>query len=182
MLPPDIDNPRWRTYLFEIHSPDTLRAWARRLALFRFCRAVGGHANDGDELLLTYAYQDPSQLRAFFAPLGVQLIEHHEAPAQALPGVSYAWNELQKFPSLIPDTSWLQQPGRCQLAHEEVFAWCSNQQIQLSIAHGYDVTEADVERAERLERALHNVTLARVDPPVARRHCVCPAYYPELFA
>jgi hypothetical protein len=181
MLPPDIDNPRWRTYLFEVHSAQTLRAWAQRLRLFRFCRAVGGHANDGDELLLVYAYQSPSELLSFFEGLGLQLTQHSVAPPQASPGVSYSLDQAQKFPNLIPGTRWLQQPGHCKLAHQDAHAWCTGRQIQLSIAHGFDVTEADVERAERLERALRDVTLLRIDPPVARRHCVCPAYYPELF-
>ncbi|HEX6241639.1 MAG TPA: hypothetical protein VFZ61_12115 [Polyangiales bacterium] len=181
MRPPDIDSDRWRAYLFEVHSPETLRAWAQRLSLFRFCRAVGGHANDGDELLLVYAYQTPSELSGFFNALGAPLIQHSEAPPQAIPGVSYTWEQSRKFPSLIPNTTWLQQPGHCKLAGEDAFAWCTNQQIQISIAHGFEVTEAEVQRAERLERALRGVALARVDPPVVRRHCVCPAYYPELF-
>lgn len=182
MRPPDIDNPRWLAYLFEVHAEETLRAWAQRLRLFRFCRAVGGHANDGDELLLVYAYRDPGELHGFFDALGAPLVQHQLAPPQPIPGVAYPLDEAQKFPSLIPNTSWLQQPGHCQIGQEAAFIWCTDQQIQLSLSHGFDVTEADVERAERLERVLHNVTLPRVDPPVARRHCVCPAYYPELFA
>lgn len=41
---------RWQQYLFEEHPETELRAWARRLKLFRFFRAFGGHANDGDSL------------------------------------------------------------------------------------------------------------------------------------
>lgn len=182
MSPVEIDAPHWRAYLFEVHSEETLRAWARRLQLFRFCRAYGGHANDGDSLLVAYAYRSESELRGFFDAFGLSLVAHSAAPPQAEPNVSYSLEEYRKFPSLIPRTTWLQQPGHCQIAQQAVFAWCSGEQIQLSISHGYDVTEADVQRAEHVEQALRDVGLPRVEPPLPSRHCVCPAFYPALFA
>ena len=48
-------DPRWDAYLHERHSPEELRGWARSLAYFRFCRAFGGHANDGDCLRVALA-------------------------------------------------------------------------------------------------------------------------------
>jgi hypothetical protein len=42
-------------YLFRDHPRETLASWCRRLHHFRFCRAVGGLANDADELVLAIA-------------------------------------------------------------------------------------------------------------------------------
>lgn len=47
---------RWLRYLFESHSEATFRNWAQRLKLFRFFRAHGGHANDGDSLDVSFRY------------------------------------------------------------------------------------------------------------------------------
>jgi hypothetical protein len=178
----DIDAARWRAYLFRMHSEETLRDWGQRLTLFRFCRALGGHANDGDLLLVAYAYQSERELRSFFETLQVPLVQHSAAPPQPRAGVSYSCDEHRRFPSLIPNTSWLEQPGHCQIAQETVFVWCNDTRIELSMAEGYDVTEGDVQRAERVERALRAVALPRVDPPRSSEHCVCPEHYPELFA
>lgn len=44
----------WR-YLIADHGEANLRDWAQRLQFFRFCRAVpGGHAADGDRLLVAF--------------------------------------------------------------------------------------------------------------------------------
>jgi hypothetical protein len=172
---------RWRDYLFQDHAEDTLRAWARRLRLFRFVRAAGGHANDGDSLLVVYGYRSEAELRGFFDGFGMRLVHHATRPPQPTPGVPYTWEQTRAFPSLIAGTEWIEQPGHCQLAGQAAFVWCSDRQIQLSLQQGFDVTEADISRAEIVERALQEVQLERVDPPVARKHCVCPAYYPAFF-
>ena len=44
----------WREYLLRTHPEATLKGWAKRLLLFRFCRAYGGHAIDGDSLDVAY--------------------------------------------------------------------------------------------------------------------------------
>jgi hypothetical protein len=36
---------RWEAWLYERHSRAELREWATRLRWFRYCRAIGGHAN-----------------------------------------------------------------------------------------------------------------------------------------
>lgn len=46
--------------------------WARRLRWFRFVHAVGGHANDGDQLSLVLRYADPDDLRGLLRELGVE--------------------------------------------------------------------------------------------------------------
>ncbi len=172
---------RWRTYLFERHTEDEVRVWAKRLGLFRFCRAYGGHANDGDSLLVVYRYRDVKELRALLAGLGVTLVTHAERPPQPEPGKSYSLAEYQQFPSLIPDTQWIEQPGHCQIAGQGAFGWCGGSQLQLSISSGFDVTPGDVEAAASVERILVRASLERVDPPLDDHHCICPKYYPDYF-
>lgn len=45
---------RWSRWSFEDHPEAELRRWARRLRLFRFVRAWGGHAIDGDASVAAY--------------------------------------------------------------------------------------------------------------------------------
>lgn len=43
---------RWEQWLYERHSRAELAEWAPTLRYFRYCRAIGGHANDGDQLVV----------------------------------------------------------------------------------------------------------------------------------
>ena len=49
---------RFRSYLFERHNEEEIRRWVSSLSYFRFCRAYGGHANDGDHFLAAFRYRD----------------------------------------------------------------------------------------------------------------------------
>lgn len=172
---------RWRKYLFECHSEAQLRAWARRLGMFRVCRAYGGHANDADSLDVTFPYEGSAELVRFCASLQIQLVHFAERPPQPEPGVPYRGDEYGQFPSLIPSTQWLQQPGHCQLAGQKVFAWCDRGVVRISIGSGYTISEADVSAAELVERTLSNASLKHRDPPTDNEHCICPKFYPEYF-
>jgi hypothetical protein len=172
---------RWTQYLFERHPRHELRNWARRLRLFRFFRAYGGHANDGGSLDCAFRYRSEADLQTFFASVGIYPVRFDTRPLQPEPGVAYSGDEYAHFPSLIDDTEWLQQPGHCNIAGDEVFVWCGAGQIKVSVASGYEVTEADVQRAERFERILKTVPLDIQDPPQDTKNYVCPKYYPELF-
>lgn len=77
-----------------------LRAWAGRLKLFRFFRAYGGHANDGDSLGYGLRIQE-GQLELFFSTLGIELVKFDVKPPQAEIGVSYKGSMLAQFSSLI---------------------------------------------------------------------------------
>ncbi len=173
---------RWQAYLFQNHPESTLRAWAKRLHLFRFCRAYGGHANDGDSLDVAYRYEDFEQVSSFLDALGIKLVVHADRPPQPEPGKSYRGDVFAQFASLIPGTQWIEQPMDCQIAGQKVFAWCGRDQIKLSVRSDYEVTEADVEAAATVEQALLQTSLEREDPPTDNKHCICPKYYPEYFA
>ncbi|WP_306476573.1 hypothetical protein [Methyloversatilis sp.] len=173
---------RWHQYLFESHSEATLRSWAKRLQKFRFCRAYGGHVGGGDTLKVCYVYNDVSDIQSFFTAVGVPLVVHAKRPAEPEVGVSYRGDVFASFPHLIAGTSWVEQPRQCLIAGQTVFAWCEGNRITLSISTGYEVTESNVEEAGIVERALEEVPLSLLDPPVNSRNCVCPKFYPEYFA
>jgi len=166
---------------FTSHSKSTLRAWAKRLRLFRFVAAVGGHAHDGDALVVAYRYHSEEELFAFFSRLGITLIRHASPPPQPQVGVRYSGEEFARFPSLIRGSEWLEQPGHCVIAGEPAFAWCAGQEIRISLSDGYAVTEARVASAEAIEKVLAEVTLERIDPPVDAPRCLCPKYHPAWF-
>lgn len=173
---------RWLAYLFESHSEETYKKWAKRLHLFRFFRAYGGHANDGDSLDVVYAYRTHSELTGFFNDLGIVLRKYDKKPAQPVRGKRYRGDEFQQFPDLIPDTHWLEQPGHCHVAGVKTFIWCANSQIKISIHSGYMVSVSDFENAEKLEMVLKKVGLEVVDPPSDSKHYICPKYYPSYFS
>ncbi|WP_052733131.1 hypothetical protein [Hymenobacter terrenus] len=123
MASQEIQAPRWLDYLFHRHPRAELRAWGRRLRYFRFCKAIGGHANDGDQLLAALRYADPADLR--------QLLMQLDLPVAAVGSVKI-------FPSA----------GQVTLAGERVFVWVRTApvpQLEISIVdldNLYEVTGA----------------------------------------
>ncbi|SMC88171.1 hypothetical protein [Kibdelosporangium aridum] len=117
----------WEEYLYREHSRETIARWARELRYFRFCRAYGGHQNDGDRLLV--ALSDPD---------------------------------------LDPD---MFQPAAPTIRNGRLELWLSDT---------YYVTESVVDAAKEIERRLPGGIV--IDPPLDDEHCVCPKYYPEIWA
>jgi hypothetical protein len=152
---------RWDAYLFETHPEATLRAWARRLHLFRFCRAYGGQANDADSLQVVYSYQRFEELNGFLRHLGVKLVTFDEQTPRPDESFSYS--------------------GYWDVAGERALIWCEQESIRISVGEEYGVTELAVQAAEQIEKALIGVSLVRLDPPVDHKRCICPKYYPEYF-
>ena len=165
---------RWMQYLFREHSEKKLRRWARRLKFFRFFRALGGHANDGDSLDVSFAYKEPAQLDTFLADLGVDLVKFDAPPPQPSPGVAFQGDVFLQFPSLIDDTLW-QQPGQCDITGIEIFIWCHAGVVKISLHDGYAVSEQNVRDAAVIETLLARVALERIDPPADSRH----SFFPE---
>lgn len=173
---------KWNRYFFRQHSESELREWARRLKLFRYCRAVGGHANDGDSLQVAFAYDAVQDLKNFFDHLGVELVEHAVRPPQPEIGMPYPGNVFAAFPRLIKRTEWIEQPGHCRIMDIPVFAWCEKGLIRLSVSgESYEVTDQHIADAESLEKALANAPLKVLDPPFDNKNCFCPKYYPDYF-
>jgi hypothetical protein len=172
---------RWKQYLFEEHSEAELRSWAKRLKFFRFFRAYGGHANDGDALNVAFAYQTTSELESFLTDLGIEIVMFDVEPPQPELWVSYCGDVLSKFPSLISGTTWMEQPGHCKIMGVAAFVWGYADRITISLSEDYKVSEKTVVDAEKIEIALAGTSLQRVDPPKDTKNCICPKYYPDYF-
>lgn len=172
----------WKQYLFRYNSEKTIRDWARRLHLFRYCRAYGGMHNDGDILQAVFQYQDTNEMLAFLKFVEIKPVHHAEMPPQPVLGRSYSFEAFNKFPSLIKGTSWIEQPGHCHIAGQKVSVLCRENRIQISIFEpNWGVSEASVMRAEIVEKLLKDAPLPRIEPPQDDKYCVCPKYYPEYF-
>jgi len=92
---------RWR---------QSLRRWGRRLSMVRFCRAVGGHANDGDELMAVFRYESIPQLQA--VPRRPAAGAHRPAARQRALHLAQARSRLVHGRSLITPLQALQPPPR----------------------------------------------------------------------
>ncbi|MFT4130129.1 hypothetical protein [Labrys sp. (in: a-proteobacteria)] len=179
-----MSDDRWNLYLFERHDRQQIAQWARRLRYFRFCRAVGGHANDGDELLVAIGLQAGADLADVCAALGIVLEAVAPGSPQPVPGVAYTAEAYQGFASIVPGTKGILQPGHIELAGQPVYAHAQTNRLEISLSDPdspYEVTEATVRSAERMEALLAPLADRLIDPPRASRHCVCPAHYPEMW-
>jgi hypothetical protein len=159
---------RARRYLYEEHSPAQLRAWAHRLTRFRFCRAFGGHANDGDTLRLHLNVHSVEDALGIVAAIGAEPRAHPNGPgvgrSEVAPGV--------------------EQPGWSTIGGTSLFIWINPGRLELTVQDVDDlwaVTEASVQAAERIEGRFIPFDSRRIDPPVDSWHCIAPATHPELF-
>jgi hypothetical protein len=157
-----------RDYLFEEHSPQELRAWARRLARFRFCRAFGGPVGDADRVQLAVRAGSVEDALEIVAAVGAEPREHPVSPdlqrSEVAPGVL--------------------QPGWVRIDGETAFVWIERGRIEVSVNDPDDVwnvTEAAVRAAERIEPRFAPYDDRRIDPPLDTWHCIAPATHPELF-
>lgn len=180
------DDARWNAYLHERHSRETLREWARSLSFFRFCRAVGGHANDGDCLRAALAVASQAQLEAVFAQLGIALERLPQDHPEPVAGVRYPGTEFMKFvPAARGFGLPVRQPGRVTVAGVEVFAWLRADRLDLSMSDAdqpYDVTARTVRDAQAVEALLRPLAGLCIDPPQEGRHCLSPKSHPWLWA
>lgn len=176
---------RKRAYLFENHSVETIRGWYERLRFFRYFRAYGGHANDGDSLDLAIRYEGEKDLIDLFARLGIEPVRYECEPEQPVPGQSYPGTEFARFPPLVPGTRWIRQPGRLSIVGTEAHVWCYGDHVLVSAGGAsYQVSEETVCAAEAIEAAVDFTSIMDrvLDPPRATDHYISPANHPSLFA
>jgi hypothetical protein len=173
---------RWQQYLFRGHSQRELEEWARSLQVFRFVRARGGHANDGDSLLAVARYSGAADLGAFLAALGVQLNRLPMDAPEPVSGRPYSFEDWSRFPSKISNLRQFEQPKTRGIAGAQAFLWVLPDRVEISLPVGrYDVTAEDVANARQIEKFFVSEFARFVDPPVDDKHCICPRYYPEFF-
>lgn len=172
---------RWERYLYERHTPEQLAKWARSLRWFRFCRAYGGHANDGDHLLVAIAVHD--DLNTVFDALGLPLTPiSGPVPERCVTYTGTEWATLS-FP--IPGFEEFAQPGWVRLADYDAYVTAGPHDVRISVPDAtqrYDVTEAAVAAARRIEELLTPLASQIVDPPQNDRNCLCPQQYPAIWS
>ena len=156
-------DPRWRDYVFRSPGRAELVAWARRLRYFRFCKAIGGFAQDGDQFRVALRYTTLADLRKLLAQLGLPPLTTRDAAGRPL-------------------------ARRVELAGASAFLTIDlapASRLNLSLADPeqlYDVTARAVAAAVAVEALLAAHAARLIDPPLASVYCVCPAYYPDLWA
>jgi hypothetical protein len=142
---------QWQQYLFRNHNEVQLGDWARRLKHFRFCRAIGGHANDGDQLLLALRHAGTTDLDKLGSELGVAKLT---SGMHILAGI----------------------PVCIMLTSDKVLV-----SIVGSAGDPYEVTSKDVDNAELLESRLSIRAGRILEPPIDDEHCISPKYYPHFW-
>lgn len=173
-------------YMFAEHDQATLRRWASQLSYFRFCRAYGGHANDGDQFLVVLRYQDETEYRALLANLDLEpkLLEPDDK--EMTPGHSYSDQEIQNLKFKIKDLPHLEQMGWCEINDCRCHVWASLGRLSISVdgasGDAYRVSELDFKHAKSIETKLGALRELVIDPPRDDRNCICPQYYAGFFA
>ncbi|MFI6291679.1 hypothetical protein ACIBEJ_08845 [Nonomuraea sp. NPDC050790] len=163
----------WDEYLHETHTPEQLLAWAHSLSYFHFCRAYGGHNNDGDRLLAAVRTEDPAET---LTALGLPVRRIAPGTPLAVPGQGYTVQEYARFPSPIPGHPDLDQPGWVTLAGHPAHVWVSRTAVMISVHDAddvYAVTESAVAAARAMEDVLAPLADRVIDPPQNDRNCIC---------
>lgn len=175
----------WERYLFERHSRAELSLWARSLRYFRFCRAIGGHANDGDQLVVAIRAESERDITETLGLLGIPLRMLPPDNPRPQPGVQYTGTEFAAFLPEIAAFPHIQQPSHVRLAGAKAHAWVQGGRLEITIADEispYDVSAQAVESARHVEPLLEPLASRIIDPPLNSRHCICPRFYPEFWA
>lgn len=179
----------WLRYLYERHSPQELVRWARSLSMFRFCRAHGGFANDGDALQFALRFDGETDLLALLVQLGIPVQRYGPDTLQPVLGRAYSSEEFQRFPNLVHGHPSIGQPSHGAVCGVVCHVWVTDSRLTITISSEtdqWDVDEAAVERARRLEFGLKHfassVADRLIDPPIDSRNCLCPKYYPEIWS
>ena len=172
-------------YMFAEHDQATLQRWANQLSFFRFCRAYGGHANDGDQFLVVLRYLNEQEYRSILGTLGLKPKELSSDDQQLTPGQSYPASEIQDHKFAIKDLSHLEQIGWCEINDCRCHVRASLGRLSISVAgasgDAYRVSELDFEHAKSIETNLGDLREFVIDPPRDDRNCICPWYYAGFF-
>lgn len=177
------DKGRWERYLFEWHSRESVAKWAPTLRFFRYCRAFGGHAGDGDSLRVALKFESRSDLERIFSQLGIPLVLATEDEPRPIVGKPYPADQFSQFRSTVRCFPDLVQPGYVSLAGVAAFVWVYDERLTLDCKgeNVWDVDETAIASARRLEPLLESLAGHVLDPPEDTPYCVCPRYYPEMW-
>ena len=176
---------RWQQYLYEKHPQTKIGLWARRLKYFRFCRAYGGHSNDGDRLKVALKIDSQGDVIETCSRLGLPLRRIPPDALKPVPGVFYSMEEYaRKFNSSVLGYPTIAQLGWTTLLGFKVNVWISSDRLEVSVMSEddiYSVSAAAVDVASKIEGLLRPLEERLIEPPQDNRNCICPKFYPEFW-
>ena len=178
------DEDRWLDYLYHPYGREAVVRWAVTLPRFRFVKAYGGFAGDGDALRVAFRTGSEAEVLEVLERLGVAVVRYPVGTPQPKAGMALTPEEFAKYPSLVYAYPTLGQPGWTQVMGEAVNVWVGRDRVQLDVAdpvNRWTVSDEAMRMAQRLEPIVENLAARVIEPPQESRHCVCPRYYPELF-
>ena len=175
----------FQSYVFQKHSREKIREWANSLLYFRFCRAIGGHANDGDHFLVSIAFADEGGLCNTLKSLGLKPKAAAPRPQQPKRGGTDSQTDLVRMKRPIREFPHLEQIGHCEIDGTKCYVWVENSHLTISVSgdkNPYEVDDDAFQRAVRIDNVLEVLSDQVIDPPQDNRKCICPKYHPELWA
>lgn len=178
------EQTRWELYLYEHYSKEEMGRLARSLEYFRYCRAYGGHVDDGDRLLVAIRFGTEQELLEILAQLEIPVTRLPPTNPVPVPGVSYPGTEFAKFIPAVKAFPNIAQPRQVSLRGINVFVWIDAAQIRLEISDPLDrycVGAEAVHGAQVVEPLLAQLQAKLIEPPLDGKHCVCPKFYPEFW-
>ena len=128
------DEAKWHDWFFRTHNPAELKEWTSRMRFFRFHRAIGGHANDGDTLRCALRVESEADLAELTGKLGIALQELPSNEPQPVLGQRYSASEMRKFRYRMEPFPRFQQLGWITLASVECWAHVSGSRLELELS------------------------------------------------
>jgi len=176
------------SWLFERHAQEEISRWVNNLKYSYFKRAWGGHANDGDEFILTLHYQHKDDLLGILKRLDIELKSIPVGHPKPVPGKPYTEDEYSVFKSEVRDFPEYEQPKHLDINGAKCFCWIENGNITFTFSGGqdgdpYEVHETDFENCKKVEQFITDQGLAyKVSRDFERSvTCISKARYPDLF-
>lgn len=170
-------------YLFETHSKTEIARWYAGLKRFRFCRAYGGHVNDGDSLSASIKFWGEAELLDITRLLGINLSVLPPDSPVPVPGKGYSMLEYEKFKVGINGYPQYEQPGWQRALSVSAFIGVEDHHINIGLSGAdgdiFAVTERDFENAQTIEKYLEPYGLSFVHPPKGC-NCICQECYPAF--
>ncbi len=175
-------------WLFQTHSKDSLKEWAKELRYFYFVRAWGGHNNDNDRFVASFRYSSKEDLLSKLQKLGIKANILPPDTPRPIVGKSYPAEEFWKFKITVRRFSDLEQPGKTIINSLPCHIYIDDGSIQISVSgtkdgNVYEVTNKDFEICKQLETFFDKFDLKsqrdfRVEENAG---CISRKKYPELF-
>jgi hypothetical protein len=157
-------------HMFREHSPAELVGWTHRLSYFRFVRAQGGQAQDGDRLVAGVHLRSDFKVVDALTSLGWSNDATRNEEIKARPdGIWFRIYAKAGDPGLFQNSS-------VRLRSEKKFLVF---EISGESGDPYSVTEADVRLAEELEKILKHLNFALLAPFYS--WCFSEKTFPQYF-